>query len=1458
MKPFAFSPWLLATVLFFLALPKHLVLAQIYERIEDFAVTSGAKLGYINVPYTYAVAFTYQPTATPTVLSNILRFTKGDSNANTFGNLALAVHINPNTLRLNITIGTRTQTAVSFASSNSMSVNAKNYIRLTFVDSVVTAWVNGVSTSFTASDVWHAGGHLYVSDPWTASAGGTLSDLVVSENFQHLYSRGFPIDPVANKKIGLINIDDDWTFLMTVTPKATNANLANLVHLSTDNTNSTSVGSRLFAVHFVPGTTKLRIHVAATSNGAWAIEPNYALPMNTESRVKISAVGTTVTVTINDQVFSGTTPSARVTGVAHFYLSDPWNAAASATLRDVQMIPDGQGPSAIYSNAAAVTPAATSTGTDINMSTNYVISFNVKPNSVLSTESNLFTIVNKDADPATNPKTPSIGFLASSTRLYLRHDLSPGKAWGVSMKESLPVGVDTHVQLVFDNSRILVRYNFTKTVEIKTDMQRFSGLATLYTSMAGQTAAAATLSDFDIKTAVRTDVPVDALASMQTIFKNDYAGIFDVPDDYILEFTINPTAAAPGTANVNILHVTPDDTDGNRLIQFNLKQGTSQLDYRMSLNGNTAWSGFVATALPLNTFTTVKMIAYGNRLFFFFNNDLVDEVVVPHQRVFGQGYLYLSNNYLNAASAKIAAVTIRNAYQVDVPVIRRYNTNTLLDSTNGDLLTDTAVAVSSCASVCDDMAQCVGYTAITATTGCRYKFAFNKLDTSTTNSYNLDMVAAFPDRTFRDYQCLTGYQSFGNAIRTFTSTSVTTCKHECNEFPGCSSFQYDTATSSCTLKRDYTEVYSAASTVSFCTFKVATPERRAYTIENGFTYGGVDMFTFVGEINDCGQVCDKTAGCVGYVYAYDSTKSCFLKSAMGSKWAATNRIAYTLVSGRPSFPATRSYVEAENIDFNAKSDLDGPTTYFTGTHANCPAQCDALPGCTAYVLNLQGGGSGCWFKTYPDAINGTGSTVRTTFLSQTGYRGRTYTTSILSGGHPLYRKDRILSPNRRYALRIRADGIVEYAFLSSPLKTESDRARLVKPHVDGRLKIRWQSGLEQFFGTSSTCNGNVAGTWALTVGDDGRFRIIASGCSITSWDLGVTSANTPYWPATAIYNVSDTTWFSSRNRSHGAGTKIYFLDSGANADLDASSLTSDDTTTRYEEISLNAGINFDSDGYYHGATLINIAKSNLSGIAEGASVAMIKITEGDSRYFSELNFVKAVAAVDQNTVPAGTTKIINFSGRFVNPPNAVRCATQWAFFRNIIFIRAVGNDNALFGSNNAYTLSIGAFENYALGNSRIWAESNYGGIVDLWAPGVYVDKNRLGSSYATAYVSAAAAAAVSYWPAQLSNNPNRVLQYLMDLARTDAINPTQTKLSTGSVGTQSLSLINIKTLAPSTAVFYNLANEPDYCAMVGINSKTVPQWATLINGADPLKFGTIVNSGTPGMCQTSTGTWYRC
>jgi len=148
----------------------------------------------------------------------------------------------------------------------------------------------------------------------------------------------------------------DFTLAFDIQPTGTEQDWASIVHYSNGGNDS-----RMPGIWFWPGTTKLHVVVEWGGFRPFSMNPDYSLPLNQWSSVRVQVVGATAKITVNGRDFDYTgvlgsdseilsasrgcdwniCGSLPATTSVTLYAADPWYPAARASIRAAAVLSDG-------------------------------------------------------------------------------------------------------------------------------------------------------------------------------------------------------------------------------------------------------------------------------------------------------------------------------------------------------------------------------------------------------------------------------------------------------------------------------------------------------------------------------------------------------------------------------------------------------------------------------------------------------------------------------------------------------------------------------------------------------------------------------------------------------------------------------------------------------------------------------------------------------------------------------------------------------------------------------------------------------------------------------------------------------------------------------------------------------------------------------------------------------------
>lgn len=780
----------------------------------------------------------------------------------------------------------------------------------------------------------------------------------------------------------------------------------------------------------------------------------------------------------------------------------------------------------------------------------------------------------------------------------------------------------------------------------------------------------------------------------------------------------------------------------------------------------------------------------------------------------------------------------------------------------GKIIGQYSGGIEECKAQCDNTPKCSAF---------NYDNNFNcylKSDSGQMNkkvgtiAYVIDMVELFPEKQNQAYLCYQDIESFGEVYRSYLGITQDECQQNCNRFSSCAMYIWrPTSTADkpyCALKTESLSSYYTTNGYQskFCMADRFRPQPRNYRLERNIAYYGSDILNYTGPVQDCPYLCDRTPGCVGFDFSYSLNQMyCTLKSSTSEKHTVFGSNGYVLDGERIAFATVgkpRAYAAAKDTYAGRSNILR--TLLKTTDFETCSQECDSVSGCQ--IISIYKGDCHLISST-----NYVGNSVgNDSYITLTPQSPRVFT-GTLPSGQPLYKNEKLRSPNGINTLHIQFDGKTHISMNSISVYIFPKPLNYLVAHgVLGLLTLRTFDYRVQNVGIDSSCTGC---TFSLILTDTLILKVIKNSDGSTagfssefSYDQlpsipSIKSLDDQYWAHQLIFGKSVLDK-SSINSTWGKDTRIYFIDSGVTSEFDSANTFSNYTNEDYIEGPYLSGISsVPGDMYRHGTSLVTMIKSNITGLAQSATAVSVKITEWETKYFTERSFVEAVAWIYSDVVPSSTTKIINFSGSFDGgSSDVVKCAIQWAFYNNIVFISAAGNENLLVDKTNPYELVVGSFNKPGTnGKSSIWSESNYGPAIDIWAPNSFISPNRIGTSFATGYVSAAAAIAISRWPLQLKNNVASVYKYLIDYGNTVTIDAATTNFKAKSSS-------NWKSLS-----MRSLSSKPNIISTTFSNNncknsqmqfdKVNPNWNALIEKASSTRWGHIVAFTNGAQCAST-------
>jgi len=130
----------------------------------------------------------------------------------------------------------------------------------------------------------------------------------------------------------------DYELDFDITPTAASSSQwQNIIHFSSNNTDSSAFGSRSPAIWFVPGTLNLHVRVGDSTNFNFGFDSQAGCTQGNQSHVNLRCKGKNVILTIDSNIYKLTQPTSRYTGNVIVYGSCPWYPAAKCLIENLRI-----------------------------------------------------------------------------------------------------------------------------------------------------------------------------------------------------------------------------------------------------------------------------------------------------------------------------------------------------------------------------------------------------------------------------------------------------------------------------------------------------------------------------------------------------------------------------------------------------------------------------------------------------------------------------------------------------------------------------------------------------------------------------------------------------------------------------------------------------------------------------------------------------------------------------------------------------------------------------------------------------------------------------------------------------------------------------------------------------------------------------------------------------------------
>lgn len=140
------------------------------------------------------------------------------------------------------------------------------------------------------------------------------------------------------KNMGTIDVNDNWIWNFSITPTGVVPNQwTSLFLVNQGGASNRGNGSRMPALYFFPGRTRLVVSIVGKNNQICDTSPDIDLPLNKTTNVYLSYIDGKVTLKYTGAIQSVATNSCPEcsTGSATFYATSPWNPSFVGTISNL-------------------------------------------------------------------------------------------------------------------------------------------------------------------------------------------------------------------------------------------------------------------------------------------------------------------------------------------------------------------------------------------------------------------------------------------------------------------------------------------------------------------------------------------------------------------------------------------------------------------------------------------------------------------------------------------------------------------------------------------------------------------------------------------------------------------------------------------------------------------------------------------------------------------------------------------------------------------------------------------------------------------------------------------------------------------------------------------------------------------------------------------------------------------
>jgi len=128
----------------------------------------------------------------------------------------------------------------------------------------------------------------------------------------------------------------DYKLDFDLTPTGLTGNWGSIIHFTSDNNDYGAFGRRTPGIWFVPGGMGLHVRIGdANGDHNWGFDNQAGCSVGRRSHISLECVGTSVTLSIDSNVYRLTQPTYRYSGSVKVYGCDPWYDAGQAKVENL-------------------------------------------------------------------------------------------------------------------------------------------------------------------------------------------------------------------------------------------------------------------------------------------------------------------------------------------------------------------------------------------------------------------------------------------------------------------------------------------------------------------------------------------------------------------------------------------------------------------------------------------------------------------------------------------------------------------------------------------------------------------------------------------------------------------------------------------------------------------------------------------------------------------------------------------------------------------------------------------------------------------------------------------------------------------------------------------------------------------------------------------------------------------